>query len=122
MDRRGFLQSILVAVVAPAIVRADSLMKIIPAERLVVVPEFGPLLLVPASFSVSHARMGFDEGRDIALSAMVNWMARDHARRKYGRFREIQVFEDRSHDAFQGITTVKARVQLLREVHQYHEE
>ncbi len=32
MDRRGFLGSILAACVAPAIVRADSLMRIIPRE------------------------------------------------------------------------------------------
>lgn len=35
MNRRGFLGAILAAAVAPAIVRADSLMRIIPREQLV---------------------------------------------------------------------------------------
>lgn len=35
MNRRGFLQSILVAAAAPAIVRADSLMRIIPRDLAV---------------------------------------------------------------------------------------
>jgi hypothetical protein len=35
MNRRGFLGSILVACAAPAIVRADSLMRIVPMETLV---------------------------------------------------------------------------------------
>lgn len=36
MDRRGFIGSILVACAAPAIVRADSLMRIIPMDTKVV--------------------------------------------------------------------------------------
>lgn len=35
MDRRGFLGAILAAAAAPAIVRADSLMRVIPREQLV---------------------------------------------------------------------------------------
>lgn len=35
MNRRGFLGSILTACVAPAIVRADSLMRVVPREVLV---------------------------------------------------------------------------------------
>lgn len=35
MDRRGFLGAILASAVAPAIVRADSLMRIVPRETLV---------------------------------------------------------------------------------------
>ncbi len=38
MNRRGFLGSILAAAVAPAIVRADSLMRIVPMETEVLVP------------------------------------------------------------------------------------
>lgn len=41
MNRRGFLGSILVACAAPAIVRADSLMRIIPKRVVVLQPEFG---------------------------------------------------------------------------------
>lgn len=37
MNRRGFLGSILVAAAAPAIVRADSLMRVIPRD-LVILP------------------------------------------------------------------------------------
>jgi hypothetical protein len=36
VNRRGFLGAILVAAVAPAIVRADSLMRIVPLDTLVV--------------------------------------------------------------------------------------
>lgn len=42
MDRRGFLGSILVACVAPAIVRADSLMQIVPVETTLYVVQWGP--------------------------------------------------------------------------------
>ena len=38
MDRRSFLSSILALGAAPAIVRADSLMRIVPRETLVEVP------------------------------------------------------------------------------------
>lgn len=37
MNRRGFLGSILAACAAPAIVRADSLMRIVPRETAVIV-------------------------------------------------------------------------------------
>jgi hypothetical protein len=38
MNRRGFIGSILAAAAAPAIVRADSLMRIVPVETEVLVP------------------------------------------------------------------------------------
>ena len=38
MDRRSFLSSILALAAAPAIVRADSLMRIVPVEAEVLVP------------------------------------------------------------------------------------
>lgn len=40
MNRRSFLGSILAAAVAPAIVRADSLMRIVPRSALVLDPYF----------------------------------------------------------------------------------
>lgn len=40
MNRRGFLQFILAAAAAPAIVWADSLMRIIPRETTILQPEF----------------------------------------------------------------------------------
>lgn len=39
MNRRGFLQTILAACVAPAIVRADSLMRVIPRETTILLPQ-----------------------------------------------------------------------------------
>lgn len=41
MNRRGFLKSMLVAGTAPAIVRADSLMRIIPRETEIITSGFG---------------------------------------------------------------------------------
>jgi len=41
MNRRDFLGSMLAACAAPAIVRADSLMRIVPVETIVVPPEIG---------------------------------------------------------------------------------
>ena len=40
MNRRSFLGSILAAAVAPAIVRADSLMRIVPRETVLIDPWF----------------------------------------------------------------------------------
>lgn len=45
MNRRGFLGSILAVAIAPAIVRADSLMRIIPTETLLVTTVSGNRLL-----------------------------------------------------------------------------
>lgn len=43
MNRRGFLSSILALGAAPAIVRADSLMRVVPRETLIL----GPVLFEP---------------------------------------------------------------------------
>lgn len=40
MNRRGFLTGILAAATAPAIVRADSLMRIVPRETVLITGEF----------------------------------------------------------------------------------
>lgn len=40
MNRRGFLGSILALGAAPAIVRADSLMRVVPRETTILTPEF----------------------------------------------------------------------------------
>lgn len=55
MDRRGFLGSILALGAAPAIVRADSLMRIIPREAAVVGVEFFESDIIIAS------RVPFDQ-------------------------------------------------------------
>lgn len=51
MDRRGFLAGMLAACAAPAIVRADSLMRIVPRELELLVPNVivgtGNYLLTP---------------------------------------------------------------------------
>lgn len=44
MDRRGFIGSILAAATAPAIVRADSLMRIVPRDMDVWIGAYHPLL------------------------------------------------------------------------------
>lgn len=41
MNRRGFLGSIIAACAAPAIVRADSLMRIVARDATVIAPEIG---------------------------------------------------------------------------------
>ena len=43
MDRRGFLGSILALAAAPAIVRADSLMRIVPRETTLITGEIGTM-------------------------------------------------------------------------------
>jgi hypothetical protein len=45
VNRRGFLQSILVLGVAPVVVRADSLMRIVPRDTLIMPP--GSLWVTP---------------------------------------------------------------------------
>lgn len=126
MDRRDFLtfglRGILLAATAPAIVRAESLMKIASPERFIILPNSAPILLIPGQFSVAHDYRGFDQGRNIALTAMVNWIGRDHAKRTYGKVREIQIFEDQVFDPNSGITRSRAKVQFLREVMKYSEE
>ena len=57
MNRRGFLGSILALSAAPSIVRADSLMRIVPRERLVFAFNNRIALEPPAwiVFSVAHS-------------------------------------------------------------------
>lgn len=50
MNRRGFLSAILAAGAAPAIVRADSLMRVVPRETLVLAAE-APYLSADASMA-----------------------------------------------------------------------
>lgn len=53
MNRRGFLQSCLIACAAPAIVRADSLMRILPSSTSIYLPQSGIAMLVPKTVSAS---------------------------------------------------------------------
>src|SRR5690349_5897100 len=69
MNRRGFLGTILAACAAPAIVRADSLMRIIPVETKVLAPVFatgsaaitGGTVLLDAVWSVSSDGQYWEE-------------------------------------------------------------
>lgn len=47
MDRRGFLGAILAAAAAPAIVRADSLMRIVPRETTLLIPTLVQMIYPP---------------------------------------------------------------------------
>lgn len=49
MNRRGFLGSILALGAAPAIVRADSLMRIIPREATVLIERIAPMEILPGN-------------------------------------------------------------------------
>lgn len=57
MNRRGFLGSILALGAAPAIVRADSLMRIVPREAIVLTPPVHDLTLITiAEFEERYLR------------------------------------------------------------------
>ena len=62
INRRGFIGSILALGAAPAIVRADSLMRIVPLE-LGVLSGFGPFGLE----GMIREWLGYDIGRDMAM-------------------------------------------------------
>ena len=56
MDRRGFLSSVIALAAAPAIVRADSLMRVVPVNTLV-----APVLTMPViwgeQFEIEHTNL-----------------------------------------------------------------
>lgn len=62
MNRRGFLGSILAACAAPAIVRADSLMRLVPTETLVL--SVRPVLDVESIGSLVRKTVAYDIGWD----------------------------------------------------------
>ena len=49
MNRRGFLSGIIAACAAPAIVRADSLMRVVPNQTIAILPDLQRFGLVPTS-------------------------------------------------------------------------
>lgn len=68
MNRRGFLGSILAACAAPAIVRADSLMRVVPTETVIAFPpysmtvvmeEFDANYSIAGALEVAHRNMAF---------------------------------------------------------------
>lgn len=60
MNRRGFLQGILIAAAAPAIVRADSLMRIVPRETIIDVAGFDGIV-IHASYWSEPSLAGFHD-------------------------------------------------------------
>ena len=89
MNRRGFLAGILSLGVAPAIVRADSLMKIVPRNVE---------LLLPYSEDITINQM-----RDLDFYDGIQWSQRDLAHQRLAKWYEDQL--DRI--AFNTITGVK---------------
>lgn len=72
MNRRGFLGSILAACAAPAIVRADSLMRIVPLDT-VILPAFHPDAILMEADAI--------DGGLVALDRMLReWSQYDLAR------------------------------------------
>lgn len=63
LSRRGFLGSILALGAAPAIVRADSLMRIVPMETTLIAGELGSLarfdIIIGGALRVAHANAAF---------------------------------------------------------------
>lgn len=114
MDRRGFLQSILVAAVAPAIVRADSLMRIIPTETTIFIPDKRPLLLVAERIYSSHTWAG--SGSRLGVGLMLDQQMREHIRRYYGRAHNLQMFEDTAYDPSAKVTETRLIASFTREI------
>lgn len=65
MNRRGFLQGILIAAAAPAIVRADSLMRMVPTETVVLAGE-------SAEFSLWYGAIREIWAYDISSDSMIH--------------------------------------------------
>lgn len=89
MNRRGFLGAILAAGVAPAIVRASSLMVV---HNRIVVPEWGPINLYDEA-----ALIGADIERAILYGGVrVFYVPREarEAALHYGAFGSVATFSD----------------------------
>lgn len=119
VNRRGFLGAILAASVAPAIVRADSLMRIIPQEITLFIPGSAPLLLVPETSFVTYALAGIHSPRGIAIGQMIRGMVKDGLPR---RAHDVQFFEDHLYDHREDVTFLRCRATFNREVPQYKDE
>lgn len=94
MNRRGFLQTIIATATAPAIVRADSLMRVIPQETTLYVPETGPIILVPGRMVASTTRPG---GRwpSMAETLSMQPLLERGIRRNHGRIRDLRYIHER---------------------------
>jgi hypothetical protein len=115
VNRRGFLGSILALGAAPAIVRADSLMRIVAQETTIYVPDSAPLLLVPDMSFVTHAVRGLHSRVEIDL--LVQAILRDSLR--YGRpTRDVRISTSRAYDPLEGVMVVRAEAHFMREIPQ----
>lgn len=93
MTRRGFLQSCLVLAAAPAIVRADSLMRIIPREVSLYVPNRGMVILVPKVVMASMAGIeAYDPRGLIDIQGGAMKALKDSLR--YYDARDVQIYCD----------------------------
>lgn len=113
MNRRGFLQSCLIACAAPAIVRADSLMRILPSSTSIYVPNAGISLLVPKSVraSISIPRTGFLELQLVSAAGL-----RD-ALRYYEIDGPIVIHHDRYTDPVTGFPIMTSTARFNEVVH-----
>ena len=101
MNRRGFLSSILALAAAPAIVRADSLMRIVPVEAEVLVPmtEFSTEFSVVSR--IGNSLMTLDEIASAALAI---------AHERYKFIKAINVATDAAYDEYTDSTTYRTRI------------
>lgn len=107
MTRRGFLKSCLVLAAAPAIVRADSLMRIIPKEVSLYVPNRGVVVMAPKTILASMAAFERDVGL-ISIQGGAMEALKDSLR--YYDARDVQIYCDHGYGS-QGelICTATAR-------------
>jgi hypothetical protein len=57
VNRRSFLQNCLALAAAPAIVRADSLMRIMPRSTALIMPELVPPITTEAIYQGTYAKL-----------------------------------------------------------------
>jgi hypothetical protein len=117
MNRRGFLQSILIAAAAPAIVRADRLMRIIPQETTLFVPNSEPVLLVADRIFSATDFLGGWPGMDVAL--LMRQRLEEAARRR-GKVHDLNIMFDKFARS-DGTHRLQAVATFNREVPIYHD-
>jgi hypothetical protein len=85
MNRRGFLQSCIALAAAPAIVRADSLMRVIPREATVILPQgFGLAQIKREGSSIPY--MTIDEAQMASATVIGRYWPKGH------RFEVIETY------------------------------
>lgn len=102
VNRRGFLGSILLAGVAPAIVRADSLMRIVPIETLVEQVDVTDLVIA--------SRM---PGNSLLSIDMITREALKIAHEKFAFLKELNAETDRAYDIYRDETLFRTNINVL---------